>query len=207
MKTKLLGAMILSTLSMQATADKEYWVGTDGDYARDRNGHCIRTIKWTKEAAIPGCEGGEAQTAAAPAKAPAKETAPAAAPVVATATEPENVEFSLSSGATFELGGSTLSAEGKAEIAALVAKFEGKTADAITIEGHTDGSGDAAFNQQLSEKRAEAVKAELMANGVKEEKISTVGFGESKPIADNATREGRAANRRVEIKVDGVRAK
>ena len=208
MKTKLLGAMILSTLSMQATADKEYWVGTDGEYARDRNGHCIRTIKWTAEAAIPGCEGGEAKAAAAPVKAAAPAVAPVvAAPVAAITTEPENVAFNLSSGATFELGGSTLSADGKAEVAALVAKFEGKSADAITIEGHTDGSGDAAFNQQLSEKRAEAVKAELVANGVKAEKISTVGYGEAKPIADNATREGRATNRRVEIKVDGVRAK
>lgn len=205
MKLKTLIALTLCSTSMQAAADKEYWVGSDGDYARDRNGHCIRTIKWTPEAAIPGCDGVAAK-AEVKAPAPVKK----AAPVVETkapATAPASVTFNLASGATFELGGSTLSAEGKAEIASLISQFEGKTVDAVVIEGHTDSSGDSAFNQQLSEKRAEAVKAELVANGAKAEKISTVGYGESKPVADNATREGRAKNRRVEIKVDGVRSK
>ena len=105
------------------------------------------------------------------------------------------------------MGGSTLSAEGKAEIAALIAQYEGKTADSVVIEGYTDSSGDAAFNQQLSEKRAEAVKAELVANGADPDKITTVGYGESKPIADNVTREGRAKNRRVEIRVEGIKDK
>jgi OOP family OmpA-OmpF porin len=100
-----------------------------------------------------------------------------------------------------------LSAEGKAEIAALVSKYKGKTAESVVIEGHTDSSGDAAFNQQLSEKRAEAVKAELVANGANPDKIKTVGYGESKPIADNGTREGRAKNRRVEIRVEGIKDK
>lgn len=219
MKTKLLGAMILSTLSMQATADKEYWIGTDGEYTRDRNGHCIRTIKWTPEAAIPGCEGGEEKAAATSTTTAATDKAadtsnsltaaavPVAAVAAAEAAPVETAAFSLSSGATFELGGSTLSSEGKAEIAALIAKFEGKTADSVVIEGHTDDSGDASFNQQLSEKRAEAVKAELVAQGAKAEKISTVGYGEDKPIADNATPEGRAQNRRVEIKVNGIKDK
>ena len=59
---------------MQAVADKEYWIGTDGEYVLDRNGHCVRTIRWTPEAAIPGCEGAEAKekapvaTKAAPVK-------------------------------------------------------------------------------------------------------------------------------------------
>ena len=161
MKLNILSALILGTVSMQATADKEYWLGTDGDYARDRNGHCIRTIKWTPEAAIPGCEGGEMKAEAKSAAVPAKETA-SEEPVAETkaAAVPAQAAFNLSSGATFELGGSTLSAEGKAEIAALVAKFEGKTADSVVVEGHTDDSGDASFNQQLSEKRAEAVAQE-----------------------------------------------
>ncbi len=208
MKIQLFSAIVLSGISLQATADKEYWLGTDGEYARDRNGHCIRTIKWTTEAAIPGCEGGEMKAEAKPAAAPIKEAAPAE-PVaeIKAAAVPAQAAFNLSSGSSFELGGSTLSAEGKAEITALIAKFEGKTADSVIIEGHTDSSGDAAFNQQLSEKRAEAVKAELVANGAKAEKITVVGYGESKPVADNDTREGRAANRRVEIKVDGIKNK
>jgi len=210
MKLKTLSALILSAASTQVFADKEYWFGSDGEYARDRNGHCVRTILWTPEAALPGCEGGEAKAAPVK-KAPvaAKPAAkPAPAPVVAAKpVEPKTVTFNLSSGATFELGGSTLSAEGKAEVAALVSQFEGSTVDSIVIEGHTDSTGDASFNQQLSEKRAEAVKAEAVAQGANADKITTVGHGESKPIADNATREGRAKNRRVEIKVDGIKQK
>ena len=87
-------------------------------------------------------------------------------------------------------------------MAALLKEFDGEIIEAVIVEGHTDDRGPAAFNQQLSEKRAEAVKAELIANGVDASLIKTVGYGESKPVASNDTREGRAKNRRVEIKVD-----
>ena len=208
-KLTALSAMLLCITSLPAVADKEYWVGSSGEYVRDRNGHCVRTIKWTPEAAIPGCEGEEPK-AAAKEKAPAatkEESAPVAAvPVAAAAVadsaEPEYTTLSLSSSASFELGGSTLSAEGKAAVADIVAQFKGREVNAAIIEGHTDDSGDAAFNQQLSEKRAEAVKAEAVANGANPDKITTIGYGETRPIADNSTREGRAKNRRVEIKID-----
>lgn len=211
MKIKLLSAIILSAVSMQAAADKEYWIGTDGEYAHDRNGHCVRTIKWTPAAAIPGCEGGAAEAkapAATPAAAPAKEEAVAAkaepAPAPAAAAEPQYVKLSLASGATFALGGSTLSDEGKASIAEMVSQFRSEDVKSVVIEGYTDNTGDASFNQQLSEKRAQAVKDELVnAHGADPSKITTVGYGEANPIADNNTRAGRAKNRRVEIKVDG----
>lgn len=206
MNIKTLSTLILCAASTQVFADKEYWLGTDGDYARGRDGKCVRTILWTQERSIDGCEGRETKAEVKPA--PVKEEPVAAAVVAApVAAAPETTTMNLSSGATFELGGSTLSAEGKAEVAAMVAKFEGKTVDAVLIEGYTDNSGDASFNQQLSEKRAEAVKAELVANGANPDKISTVGHGEDNPIADNSTREGRAKNRRVEIKVEGVQPK
>jgi OmpA-OmpF porin, OOP family len=70
----------------------------------------------------------------------------------------------------------------------------------IKIEGHTDSIGTDKYNQKLSEKRAEAVKNYLIEKGaVKKADISTVGYGESKPIADNKTAKGRAENRRAEI--------
>ncbi len=207
MKINTLVLLILSTASMQVMAEgSAYWFGTDGEYVRDRNGFCVRTILWTAEKSIDGCEGRETKAEVKPA--PVKEEPVAAAVVAApVAAAPKTETMSLSSGATFELGGSTLSAAGKAEVAAMVAKFEGKTVDSVVVEGYTDDSGDAAFNQQLSEKRAEAVKAELVANGADPKKITTVGYGEDNPIADNSTREGRAKNRRVEIKVEGVKPK
>ena len=70
----------------------------------------------------------------------------------------------------------------------------------ISVEGHTDNTGDAAFNQKLSERRAAAVKTYLVKKGIGADRIVTSGYGQSKPIADNKTAAGRAANRRVEFK-------
>ena len=69
----------------------------------------------------------------------------------------------------------------------------------IVIEGHTDARGSAEYNQQLSKARAEAVRAYLVTRGVDPDKIIAVGMGESQPIAQNNSAEGRANNRRVEI--------
>ena len=226
MKIKLLSALIICSASAQVSAEvsienSPYWLNVNGGYVTDRNGHCVRTINWKPEQAIENCEGGAAATAEAAPAVAAEDTAAegssasdadseaaaaaAAAAVAASADEEPEVEtISLAAGATFELGGSTLSDEGKAAVAELVAQFKERevTVKEVTIEGHTDSSGDAAFNQQLSEDRAEAVKAEVVANGGNPDKIKTVGYGETKPIADNGTREGRAQNRRVEIKVE-----
>jgi len=72
----------------------------------------------------------------------------------------------------------------------------------IRIEGHTDSSGSDALNETLSRKRADSVRTVLVSRGVREEQITVVGNGESKPIADNATKDGRAKNRRVELHID-----
>jgi outer membrane protein OmpA-like peptidoglycan-associated protein len=71
----------------------------------------------------------------------------------------------------------------------------------LLIAGHTDSTGPESYNQQLSERRAEAVKNALMSNGVSPMRITTAGYGESRPIADNNTEFGRQLNRRVEITI------
>lgn len=71
----------------------------------------------------------------------------------------------------------------------------------IDVYGHTDSTGSDAYNQTLSENRARSVAAYLEARGVSGTRLATRGFGETQPIADNATEQGRAANRRVEIRV------
>ena len=70
--------------------------------------------------------------------------------------------------------------------------------------GHTDSVGSDAYNQKLSVRRAEAVKAYLVNKGVDKARVYTEGKGESQPVADNKTKEGRAKNRRVEIEVVGT---
>ena len=74
--------------------------------------------------------------------------------------------------------------------------------DRVQIAGYTDSTGDAEYNLKLSERRATAVKTVLVARGVQEKQIIVTGYGETKPVADNATADGRAKNRRVELHID-----
>jgi len=74
---------------------------------------------------------------------------------------------------------------------------------ALAVEGHTDNVGSEEVNQKLSEKRAETVRAYLIQQGLAEASVTFLGFGETTPIADNSTAEGRQKNRRVEIVVSG----
>ena len=69
----------------------------------------------------------------------------------------------------------------------------------IRIEGHTDTQGDAAFNQTLSEQRADSIKEYFISKGIKPENLETAGYGQSKPVADNKSERGRSINRRVEF--------
>ncbi len=72
----------------------------------------------------------------------------------------------------------------------------------VVIEGHTDNANDEAYNKDLSQRRAEAVVAFLIEKGVDPAKLTAIGYGEEKPVADNNTRKGRRANRRVEFKIE-----
>ena len=73
----------------------------------------------------------------------------------------------------------------------------------FSIEGHTDSDGSNESNQKLSEDRANAVRNALIEKGVKPENLVAVGFGETKPIASNKTKEGKAQNRRTEVRHEG----
>ncbi len=102
----------------------------------------------------------------------------------------------------FDTGSDALKAEGVVELGKMgdiLAKYGD---DRLKIEGHTDSVGDAKHNLLLSEKRAAAVRTVLVARGVQEKQITIVGLGESRPISDNHTAEGRAKNRRVELHID-----
>lgn len=84
------------------------------------------------------------------------------------------------------------------QVGAILAKYPD---DRILVVGHTDSVGDDAYNQRLSENRAKAVKMQLLSAGVPAANITTEGMGESQPIGSNSTAEGRAMNRRVELKI------
>ena len=76
----------------------------------------------------------------------------------------------------------------------------------IQVIGHTDGQGDRNASLALSQKRAQAVKTYLVRSGASQDRIEAVGYGEAQPVADDATSEGRARNRRIEFRVVGMQS-
>jgi OOP family OmpA-OmpF porin len=105
----------------------------------------------------------------------------------------------LSGRASFETGSAVLSEDAEALLDEAVEILADNPDLALVVEGHTDNVGDAQFNLALSQARAEAVVDYLVAGGVSPDRLSAIGYGESRPIADNDTKAGRAANRRIEF--------
>ena len=103
----------------------------------------------------------------------------------------------------FELARSQIKQESHRLLLSIIDSIQSCESASFLIEGHTDDLGNEAFNMQLSEYRAFAVKNFLVANGVDANRIQIKGYGSSRPIADNSTISGRAANRRIEIVVLG----
>ena len=172
-----------------------------GVIVRDAFGLCWRTGYWTPADAVPGCDAPLVKEAA-----PAPVAAPAPAKVVApVAPTSEKVTFAAS--ALFDFDKSVLKAEGKTQLDDMVSKLKSINLEVVIAVGHTDSVGTDAYNQKLSIRRAEAVKAYLVSKGIEANRVYTEGKGEKQPVADNKTAEGRAKNRRVEIEVVGTRNK
>ncbi|MDY7106530.1 MAG: OmpA family protein [Actinomycetota bacterium] len=102
---------------------------------------------------------------------------------------------------SFEIGSTSLTAESMDTLDDLVALLTSEPGLAIEVGGHTDDNGEEASNLTISQLRADAVVAQLVNRGVDAARLTSVGYGESLPIADNTTSDGRAANRRIELTV------
>ncbi|MGQ9619882.1 MAG: OmpA family protein [Bacteroidales bacterium] len=99
----------------------------------------------------------------------------------------------------FDTGKSNIRDESKPVIQQIVQMLKSNPDLKLSIEGHTDNTGNPASNKILSEERAKAVVSALINEGIAPERLSTSGYGQDKPVADNSTEEGRARNRRVEL--------
>ncbi|WP_095148064.1 OmpA family protein [Pseudomonas sp. Irchel s3a18] len=184
-----------STLAIVGTGVKYYFTdnlfaraGVEADYAMD-NG------KWDYSALVGlGVNfGGNAGAA------------PVVAPVVAPEPEPEapvaetvRVELDVK----FDFDKATVKPGSLTDVANLADFMKQYPQTTTVVEGHTDSVGPDAYNQKLSQRRADAVKQVLVQDGVEASRVSSVGYGESRPVADNSTAEGRAVNRRVEAQVE-----
>ena len=172
---------------------------------------CWRGSSWTPATAAKGCDGAIVPAPAvvvAPEPAPApRAVAPAPAPVPVPVPVPAvaATKVTYAADAFFDFDKSALKPEGRAKLDDLVDKIKGINLEVIIAVGHTDSVGSDAYNQKLSVKRSEAVKAYLVTKGIEKNRVYTEGKGEKQPVADNKTSEGRAKNRRVEIEVVGTR--
>lgn len=147
---------------------------------------CWRNNFWTPATGIPGCDG-----------VPVAQQTPVVAP---TATK-----VVLNADTFFDFDKSTLKPEGRQVLDQVAAQVSSINLETLIATGHTDSIGTEQYNQGLSERRAASVKNYLVSKGIAADRIYTEGKGESQPIASNATREGRAQNRRVEIEIVGTR--
>lgn len=119
--------------------------------------------------------------------------------------ESRGVVITLSGAVLFATGQYTLLPIAKQKLDEVAKALLEQSYRSIVVEGHTDSQGSASKNQLLSQQRAETVRAHLVSRGIPADKISAVGLGSSRPVADNATPEGRANNRRVEIIVEPLK--
>ena len=110
--------------------------------------------------------------------------------------------ITLSDDVLFAFNQSDLTPTAKSRLDALMSKFEDADVVSIKVVGHTDSVGSDAYNQALSEQRASSVAEYLLSQGVVPNKVTSEGKGESQPIADNETEEGRAKNRRVDLHIN-----
>lgn len=203
-------AMLIATAAMATAAGAQTidnWRNGTGElvWKNGTNELCWRDASWTPATAAQGCDGAivpAAAPAAAPAPAPAAAPKPAAA---APAPAPAATKVTYAADAFFDFDKAVLKPEGKAKLDDLASKVGGINLEVVIAVGHTDSTGAAKYNQSLSVRRAEAVKAYLVSKGIESNRIYTEGKGLSQPVADNATREGRAKNRRVEVEVVGTR--
>ncbi|MGH8682353.1 MAG: outer membrane protein OmpA, partial [Burkholderiales bacterium] len=142
-----------------------------------------------------------------PAPAPAAPAPMPVKPAAKPAPKPVTEKVTFAADVFFDFDKAVLKPEGKAALDGLVSKLGGTTLEVIIAIGHTDSVGGDAYNQALSVRRAEAVKAYLVSKGIEPNRIYTEGKGKTQPIASNSTDAGRAKNRRTEIEVVGTRMK
>ena len=214
----VLASAALATAASAQTVDN-WRNGTGQAWKNGSNELCWRDANWTPATAAAGCDGAIAAPAPAPAPAP-RAAAPAPAPAPAPAAAAPRAaapaarpapppaaatKVTYAADTFFDFNKSVLKADGKAKLDDLAGKVKAINLEVIIAVGHTDSAGSDAYNQKLSVKRADAVKAYLITKGIEKNRVYTEGKGEKQPVADNKTDAGRSKNRRVEIEVVGTR--
>ena len=162
-----------------------------------------------------GCATDQPQPETKPAPPPPPKPAPAPAPAPAPEKpkpapekpKPVAEKVTFAADVLFDFDKSVIKPEGKSKLDDISNKVRGINLEVVIAIGHADSIGSDAYNQRLSVRRAESVKAYLVSRGIEANRVYTEGKGEKQPVADNKTKEGKAKNRRVEIEVVGTRTR
>jgi OOP family OmpA-OmpF porin len=215
-------ALMLGLLSNAAQAENTpansgYLTDQRGEAVRSGYGLCWHTGYWTPALANAECDPdlvARPMAAVKVADATPQPAAPAAAPATRAAVKPAGEKLTLSADTLFDFDKAVLLPAGLKALDEFVAKTKDIAPEVITATGHADRFGSPAYNQLLSERRAEAVKAYLVGKGIEPNRVSTEGRGETQPV----TKEGDCAgakspkviaclqpDRRVNIEVVGTR--
>jgi OOP family OmpA-OmpF porin len=204
-------AALAAPLSSAFAQTVDNWRATDGTVVKNgTNELCWRDSTWTPATADQACDGALKPPAPAPVAPPPAAAAPAPAPAPAPAVVPPapvSEKVTYAADAFFDFDKAVLKPDARAKLDDLVSKTGGVNLEVIIAVGHTDSVGTDAYNQRLSVRRAEAVKAYLVSKGIEKNRVYTEGKGEKQPVADNKSADGRAKNRRVELEVVGTRNK
>ncbi len=205
----VIGLVAAPAFAQAGKGTQGYVTDTRNAIVKDPYNLCWRTGYWTP--AIANCECDKdllpREVCEPPAPKPAVAPPPPPKPAAKPAPKPVTEKVTFAADVFFDFDKAVLKPEGKAKLDDLVGKLKTVALEVIIAIGHTDNIGTKEYNQKLSVRRAEAVKAYLVSKGIEPNRIYTEGKGLTQPIADNRTAAGRAKNRRVEIEVVGTRQK
>ena len=203
----VIGLVAAPGFAQQGKGTQGYVTDSRNAIVKDPYNLCWRTGYWTP--AIANCECDKdllpKQICEPPPPPPVAKPAPPPPPAPKPAPKPVTEKVTFAADVFFDFDKAVLKPEGKAKLDDLVGKLKTVALEVIIAIGHTDNIGTKEYNQKLSVRRAEAVKAYLVSKGIEPNRIYTEGKGMAQPIADNRTAAGRAKNRRVEIEVVGTR--
>ena len=203
---KLITSIVALSAGLVGAQTVDNWVNASGQPWKNSVGQCWRNANWTPATAHGDCDGAIKPAERVQATIRAAQPGPAPVPAPAPkAAEKQVVKLTYATDTLFDFDKSVLKPEGRQMLDGLIGKINKEfNLEVIIAVGHTDWIGTDAYNQKLGLRRAEAVKAYLIARGIEKNRVYTDSKGESQPIASNKTAQGRAQNRRVEIEVVGT---
>ncbi|MBI4984338.1 MAG: OmpA family protein [Rhodocyclales bacterium] len=201
-------AALAQTPGIDRKGDVGYLIDSRDTVVKSGAASCWRTGYWTPAMAVAECDPDLVKK-----EVPAVRAVTPEAPKPAPAPKPAAQKITLAADALFDFDKATLRPEGKAKLDELVAKVKGIKLEVIIAVGHADRRGSDKYNQKLSEKRAEAVKAYLVSKSVEPNRVYTEGKGEKQPVTKAGRCKGAKSkkvidclqpDRRVEIEVIGT---